>query len=292
MRRARSRSSSRRASSRSSSGPSFTTSAAPAALQQLRALAEIAHVRAHEHRLAAHRGLQHVVPADRHEAAADEDDLGERVEGGQLAHGVEDDDRAGSRRAAGGGCAGPRPRPRSRISSSTSPARSGWRGASSRARSGQRVRARRKASRTTASSPRCVLPAIQSRASAPRREPLAPGGGVVAGRLGHQVALQIAGHHHARRRRAERDDPPRVLLGLHREDGDVREHAPHQPADPPVAAERPVGDAAVGDHGRDAGAARARAGSWARARSRCAMKKRGRAASSARRTGPGRSIGK
>ncbi len=68
---------------------------APAALQQLRALAEVAHVRAHEHRLAAHRRLQHVVPADRHEAAADEDDLGERVEGGQLAHGVEDHDRAG-----------------------------------------------------------------------------------------------------------------------------------------------------------------------------------------------------
>ena len=61
--------------------------------EQLGALPEVARVRSEQDGLATLRRLQHVVPARRHQAAADEDHVGEAVQPGQLAQGIEDDHR-------------------------------------------------------------------------------------------------------------------------------------------------------------------------------------------------------
>src|SRR5215510_6796712 len=69
---------------------------ATAALHEERSrFPKIGRVRSEENRLAPLRRLQHVVTAGRHQAAADEDDVGDAVELGQLADGIEEDDGAG-----------------------------------------------------------------------------------------------------------------------------------------------------------------------------------------------------
>ena len=96
-----------------------------------------------------------------------------------------------------------------------------------------------------ASSPRCVLPATTTGAWPrwSRRRHSSLGAGVARRRL----HLEVAGDEDPLGRRAEADDPAGVLLGLHAEEGDVRQHPAEEAADEAVAAVGAVGDPAVGE---------------------------------------------
>ena len=69
---------------------------------------------------------------------------------------------------------------------------------------------------------------------------------------GGRVNLDVAGDDDALRLGAERDDPPRVLVGLHGEDADIGEDRRHEAPYQTVAAIRSIGDPPVGDHHRHA----------------------------------------
>ena len=102
-------------------------------------LLEVLHVRAEDDRLAEDRRLEDVVAAVIHEAAADEHGRRHLVELRQLADRVEHDDvgaRLGVDRQLAS--AATVTKPASRASRSTSPNRSGWRGASTSSALGMR----------------------------------------------------------------------------------------------------------------------------------------------------------
>jgi hypothetical protein len=84
------RSERQRASSRSSAASSATGDAGAGGEQERRLLAEVLDVRAEQDGLPLGRGLEHVLPAVRHEAAADEHEVGERVDALELADRVDE----------------------------------------------------------------------------------------------------------------------------------------------------------------------------------------------------------
>ena len=166
--------------------------------ERLGDLAEVLHVRAEHDRLAEDRRLEDVVPAGRHEAAADEHDRGHLVDLRQFAERVEHDDvgarvavdRQLDRRASRN--------PSSRASRSTSANRSGCRGAMTSSAPGAIGRMRANA-RSTRAPRRCiVLPGHR-----PRRGRRARGRSAARGRAAgrasrrrqpQRVELQAAGH--------------------------------------------------------------------------------------------------
>ena len=82
--------------------------AGSAALERHRAdLLEVEHVRAEDWRHVHGARLEQILPAFRHEAAADERDVGRRVEALQLAHRVADEHRAIGRQVAARAAAQP-----------------------------------------------------------------------------------------------------------------------------------------------------------------------------------------
>ena len=142
-------------------------------------------------------------------------------------------------------------KPASRASRSTSPKRSGWRGARISSAPGvvalmranapqhRRLLAAHRAAgddhravRRHAEEPQHALARLAVRR---RRRQL------------ERIELQAAGDRDARRIGAEIDQPPRRLLALHAEAIDVGEHAAEERPDQPVARIRPRRDAAV-DH--------------------------------------------
>ena len=93
-------------------------------------LPEVLHVRAEHDRLAEHRRLEDVVPARRHEAAADEHDRGRPGRAAPARRSCRARRRRrAARRRWSAPCGAPSSNPSSRASCSTSPKRSGWRGA-------------------------------------------------------------------------------------------------------------------------------------------------------------------
>ena len=73
------------------------------------------------------------------------------------------------------------------------------------------------------------------------------------GALGHRVELEVAGDPDPVGRGTQGQDPLRLGLSLHEEEVDLREHPAEERANPPIAPEGAVRDAAV--HHRHAGAA-------------------------------------
>ena len=238
---------------RSRSPASATTTAAPADLEERRALAEVRRVRAEEHRLPPERRLEHVVPARRHQAAADEDHVGEPVQIGELADRVEDDGRRRAPRRGGSAVRRTGRSPRSATSRSTSAARSGMARSEDRAERGElRAQARRRRR-----APIVFLAAVGAardpheivRAEAEERLPArVPDGAGTRSVLRLPVTTtRSAGAPSAMMRRASSSDCMAKTVTS-------REHRAHERPHQPIAPERAVGDAAVGDHARHAAA--------------------------------------
>ena len=193
-------------------------------------------MRAEDDRLAENRRLENVVAAVVDEASADEHGGRQLIELRELAERVEHDDvGAGFRVDRQVGPPRDGTKPASRARRSTSPKRSGWRGA--RITIARRLRRLHAGERAEHGRFLAAERAAGDNHDAARREPEEPQHAFA--RLAvrdrrrplERIELEAAGDGHAQGVGAELDQPPRRFLALHAEAIDVGEHAAEERAD-------------------------------------------------------------
>ncbi len=202
----------------------------------------------HDHRTAPGGGLQDVVPAGGDERAPDEDDVGQRIDRGQLAQGIEQHHllvapasrlEPGAPHAAQIRCGHERRHQVEPLGVARSDEQGGVRHAfqhAAKSREDQLLFSHRGAARDDQRPLRTRDPPEAALQRFRRRR-----------RLG-RVELQIARDLHARARPTERADAFGMGLCLHQEEVDFAEHAADEAAQQPIARERAFREAPV-DHG-------------------------------------------